>query len=204
MQVSDRKSNFRFRFYVYWLNWQTKRSTLAEKDIQTAELHQHTWNHYHMLGFVSADVPWNAISNIKLWEWYNALQMKLVLPSVNTLSNIGWREYTLTVDAIKKQLPLRNKVGLALDGWTSTNKLAITSMIAYYLQENSALREVPLAFDEGNSPFFSHLYSSLSIRGEASVYGSKASRIFEGGSWPLRVSYSRSHGITTTNTSSNY
>jgi len=58
------------------------------------------------------------------------------------------------VDAIKKLLPTRNKVCLALDGWTSTNKLPITSVIAYYMERNWAKWEVQLAFDEVNSLFF--------------------------------------------------
>jgi hypothetical protein len=79
---------------------------------------------------------------------YKALRDDLVLPSATTPSDICWREYTLTVDAIKKQLPIRNNVSLALDGWTSTYKLAITSVIAYYMDRNWALREFQLAFDE--------------------------------------------------------
>jgi hypothetical protein len=63
------------------------------------------------------------------------------------------------VDAMKKQLPLRNKVSLALDRWTSTNKLAITSGIAYYMDRNWALREVQLAFDEVNRLFCSRFES---------------------------------------------
>jgi hypothetical protein len=43
------------------------------------------------------------------------------------------------VDAIEKQLPSTNKVSLALDGWTSTNKVAITLVIAYYVDRNRAL-----------------------------------------------------------------
>jgi len=85
-----------------------------------------------------------------------ALRDDLVLPSATTLSDICRREYALTVDAIIKQLPLRNKVSLALDGWTSTNKLVITSVIAYYMDRNWALREVQLAFDEVNCLFISH------------------------------------------------
>jgi len=108
-----------------------------------------------MLGFVSAHNPWNAISNLELRRSYKALREDLVLPSATTLSNICLREYALTVDAIKKQLPLRNKVSLALDGWTSTNKLAITSVIAYYMDRNWDLREVQLAFDEVNRLFIS-------------------------------------------------
>jgi len=84
-----------------------------------------------MLGYVSAHIPWNGISNLELRRSYKALHNHLVLPSALTLSNICQREYALTVDAIKKQLPIRNKVSLALDGWTSTNKLAIMSVIAY-------------------------------------------------------------------------
>jgi hypothetical protein len=65
-------------------------------------------------------------------------------------------EYALTVDAIKKQLPLPNIVSLALDGWTSTNKLAILLVIAYYMDRNCALCEVQLTFDEVNRLFCSH------------------------------------------------
>jgi len=69
-----------------------------------------------MLGFVSAQIPWNAISNLELRQSYKALCDHLVLPSATTFSNICRREYALTVDGIKKQLPLRNNVSLALDG----------------------------------------------------------------------------------------
>jgi len=132
-----------------------------------------------MLGFVSAHIPWNAISNLELRRSYNALRSELVLPSASTLINICRREYTLTVDAIKKQLSSTNKVSLALDGWTSTNKLAITSVIAYYMDRNWALREVQLAFDEVDSPIFSYFESSLRITGQGSAYGSTCSQTFE-------------------------
>jgi hypothetical protein len=108
-----------------------------------------------MLGFVSAHIPWNAVSNLELWWSYKALRDDIVLPSTTSLSNISHRDYALTVDAIKKQLPSRNKVSLALNGWTSTKKLAITSVIAYYMDLNWALREVQLAVDEVNLLFFS-------------------------------------------------
>jgi len=58
-----------------------------------------------MLGYVSAHIPWKAISNLEL-RWSNkALRDDLVLPSATTISNICRREYALTVDAIKNQLP---------------------------------------------------------------------------------------------------
>ena len=41
-----------------------------------------------------------------------------------------------------------NKGILALDGWTSLNKLAITSVIAYYIDGLWALNEVQFAFTE--------------------------------------------------------
>jgi len=142
------KIRFDIQFNPYWLKWQTKRSKLAAKDFQTSEFHQDTWNCYLMLGFVSAHIPWNAISNLELQRSYKALRDDLVLPSATTLSNICRRDYALTVDAIKKQLPVQNKMSLALDGWTSTHKLAIMSAIAYIIERNWALREVQLAFDE--------------------------------------------------------
>jgi hypothetical protein len=132
-----------------------------------------------MLVFVSAHILWITISNLELRQSYNALQSELVLPSASTLSNICQREYTLTVDATKKQLRSRNKVSLPLDGWTSMNELAITSIIAYHMDRNWALREVQLAFNEVDSPFFSCFESSLRISGQGSAYGSTARRTFK-------------------------
>ena len=84
------------------------------------------------------------------------LRNDLVLPSARTLSNICRREHALTMDAMKMQLLSQNKVSLALDGWTSMNKLAISSVIAYFMDRNRALREVQLAFNEVDRLFFSH------------------------------------------------
>jgi hypothetical protein len=61
-----------------------------------------------MLGFVSADIPLNAISNLELRRPYKALNVDLVLPSSTTRSNIRRREYALTVDATEKQSLSRN------------------------------------------------------------------------------------------------
>jgi hypothetical protein len=112
-----------------------------------------------MLGFVSAHIPWNDISNLELRRSYKAICDDLVLPSATTISNICQRAYACTVDAIKKQLPIRNKVSLAWDGWKSTNKLAIMSVIAYYMDRNWALHEVQLAFNEDDCLFYSHFES---------------------------------------------
>jgi len=101
-----------------------------------------------MSGFVSAHNAWTAVSKLELQRSYKALHDDLVLLSTTTLCNICCREYALTLDAIEKQLQSQNKVSLALDEWTSTKKLAITSVIAYYMGQNCALREVQLAFDE--------------------------------------------------------
>jgi len=152
---SQRKIIFDIQVDPYWPKWQTKRSKLADKDFETSEFHQDMWNRYLMLGIVSAHIPWNDISNLEIWQSYMALRDDLVLLSTTALSNICRTEYALTVDAIKKQLPLRNQVSLALDGWTSPNKLPITSVIAYYMDRNWALHDVQLAFDEVDYLFFS-------------------------------------------------
>jgi hypothetical protein len=82
-----------------------------------------------------------------------------VLPSATTLSYICWLEFAMIVDAIKKQLRSRNEASIALAGRTSTNKLAITSVIAYNLHRNWALCDVHLAFNEVDRLFFSSFES---------------------------------------------
>jgi len=94
------------------------------------EFQQDTSNRYLKLGFVSALIPWTAISNLELRRSYRELRDDLVLPSATTLSNICQRQYALTVDAIEKQLPSPIEVSSSLDRWTSPNKLAMTSVIA--------------------------------------------------------------------------
>jgi hypothetical protein len=86
---------------------------------------------------------------------YNALCTNWVLPSTGTLTNICHKKYSLTVDAIKKQLSSRNKVSLALDGWTATNILCITFIIAYHMDQDCTLQEVQLAFDQVEYHFIS-------------------------------------------------
>jgi hypothetical protein len=95
------------------------------------------------------------------------------------MRNICRREYTLTVDAIEKQLLSRNKVGLALDGWTSTNKLPIMSVISYNMDRNWALRELQLAFNEVDCPFFSYFESKNRTTGQGSAYRTTSTQTFE-------------------------
>jgi len=133
-----------------------------------------------MLGFASAHIPWNTISNLELRQSYKALGDDLGLPYSATLRNIGRREYALTVDAIKMQLASRNIVSFALDGWTSMNKLAITSVIAHYVDRTWELRDVQLASGEVDRLYFPRFESSLRMIGHGPTYLSKASSTFQG------------------------
>jgi len=66
-----------------------------------------------MLEFISAHIPRNAISNLELRRSDKALRDDLVLPSATTLSNICRRKYSLTMEALTKQLPSQNISSLA-------------------------------------------------------------------------------------------
>jgi hypothetical protein len=69
-----RKIIFDIQFNPYWPKWQTKCSKLADKNFETSDFHQDTCNRYIMLGFLSAHIPWNAISKLELWQSYKALR----------------------------------------------------------------------------------------------------------------------------------
>jgi len=112
-----------------------------------------------MFGFVPAGIPGNAISELEIRSSYTAFHNDLVLPSATTPKNICRRDYALTVDGMTKHLLSRNEVCLALDGWTSPNNLVMTSVIAYYMDRNGALRKAQLAFDEVIHLFISRFES---------------------------------------------
>jgi hypothetical protein len=50
------------------------------------------------------------------------------------------------------------------------------------MDPNWALREVQLAFEEGNSPIFSYFESSQRITGHGKAFRSMVSETFDGGS----------------------
>jgi len=62
----QRKFRFHIQFDPYWPKCQIKRFKLADKDFDTSDFDQDTWNGYLMLGCVSDHIPWNAISNLEL------------------------------------------------------------------------------------------------------------------------------------------
>ena len=109
---------------------------------------QQSWNRYLLLGLLSALIPLNAISNREFRRVFFSLRHDLKLPSVSMLSRLLESEYDKTIEAIKHQIPLGQRVSIALDGWTSQNRLAITSVIMYYISRNWKLEEVQLAFEE--------------------------------------------------------
>jgi len=154
---SQQKIIFDIQVDRYWPKWQSKSSKLAAKDFETAELYQDMWNRFLMLSYVLADIPWKAISNLELQQSHKALLNKQLLPCTMPFSNIYRREYALTVVAIMNQLPSWHKISLALEGWTTTNKLAIRSVSVYYRDRNWELREDQLASDEVDRLFVSYL-----------------------------------------------
>jgi hypothetical protein len=83
-------------------------------------------------------------------------------------------------------------------GWTSTNTLALTSVIAYHINHNWALHEILRAFNEVDSPFFGSFDITLQFTGQGSTPWSTASRTFAGSYssfctvwWPFTCNYNR-------------
>jgi hypothetical protein len=101
-----------------------------------------------MLEFDSAHICSNVISIFESRQSFNALHSDLILPSASTISNICHRECSLTIVAIKKQLPTEHKVSMVLDRWTSTINLAKVSVIGYYSDHNRSIRDIQLAFED--------------------------------------------------------
>ena len=121
---------------------------MFENDLPAISFNQKSWNRYLLLGLLSALIPLNAISNTEFRRVFYTLRPDVQLPSVGTLTNLLAKEYDMTLVAIKDQIPVGQKISIALDGWTSQNRLAITSVIMYYISGNWKLEEAQLAFEE--------------------------------------------------------
>ena len=119
-----------------------KKRRQADLDIAVKEFDQHTWNRYLLLEFLSALIPFNTLTNPELRRILFSLKPDVNIPSVSTLRRLLATEYEKTTQAIRDNIPEGQKVGLALDGWTSGNKLAIASVIMYNISINWELKEV--------------------------------------------------------------
>jgi hypothetical protein len=100
--TSQSKVLFDTQVHTHWLKWLIICSKLAAKNFDTSEFHHDKWNRYLMLGFVSADIPWNTTCNLELQRKDPAWRSNQVLPPATTHSNSYLREYKPTLDAIKR------------------------------------------------------------------------------------------------------
>jgi hypothetical protein len=98
--------------------------------------------------------------------------------STSILHNSCRRESTLTLNAIKWQLQLRNIVSLALARWTSTDRLSVMSVITNDTDQCCAFRELQHAFIEVNRLFLAFDESWIKMIGYGSTYRRKASGIY--------------------------
>jgi hypothetical protein len=98
------------------------------------------------------------------------------------------KEYNLAVTAIENLRPRTSKVSIAVDGWTSPNKMAILSIIGYFVTDDWHLAEIQLGFQQ--------------IRGQHS--GSNMASTIIDILTRYGISDGRFQGITTDNCGSNF
>ena len=65
-----------------------KKRREADLDVAVKEFDPHTWNRYLLLGFLSALIPFNTITNPKLRRILFSLKPDVILPSVSTLRRL--------------------------------------------------------------------------------------------------------------------
>jgi hypothetical protein len=93
-------------------------------------------------------MPFNVLNSPEFRRSLLMLRPDISIPSVSKFRRLLKSEYDITVQSIRRAIPKDQKVSLALDGWTSSNKLAVVSVIMYYISPDWSLKEVQLAFEE--------------------------------------------------------
>ena len=126
-----------------------KRNRQVDSDLPVEDhFDQAIWDRYLLIGLLSALVPIHSLFNSEFRRIFTALRPDISIPSVSKIRRLLAVEYDSTIQTIRQSIPEQQKVSLALDGWTSSNKLAITSVIMYYISSDWQLKEVQLAFEE--------------------------------------------------------
>ena len=101
-----------------------------------------------MHSFTISHIPLSVISDPYFRRLLLFTRNDLKLPSRSTVQRLLMREYQLAVKAIATLIPMDRKISIAIDAWTSPNKLAILSIIGYFVTSDWRLAEIQLGFEQ--------------------------------------------------------
>jgi len=109
---------------------------------------QHDFEEYFLKAFLATNLAFNCSNTLAFRRVFKYIRPGVKIPSPTILMWHLKRLGKSTVDDIRTCIPAPGKISLAADIWTSPNKLAFLSIVAYWISDSWQMEEVLIAFEE--------------------------------------------------------
>ena len=96
---------------------------------------------------LSLQLPFRAVDHLQVRRLIYMLNPDAHIPSPTTIRTQLQKRTQDIEDQLLVDLPPEGKISLALDCWTSPNKLAFMAITGYFIDKNWKYREVVLGFE---------------------------------------------------------
>jgi len=113
-----------------------------------AGFNQHDLGEYFLKAYLATNLALNCSNNLAFCRVFKHIGPAVEIPSPTTLMPHLKRLEKSTVDDIRTSLPAAGKTSLAVNTWTSQNKLAFLAIVAYWISDSWEMEEVLIGFEE--------------------------------------------------------
>jgi hypothetical protein len=97
--------------------------------------------------FLIANLPFQLVENLSFCKLLEIAHPDIDIPNCRCLRQLLDVQHDTAAQAFLDDLGERTKVSLAIDCWSSPNKVAFMAIVAYYVSVDWKYREVLLAFE---------------------------------------------------------
>jgi hypothetical protein len=97
---------------------------------------------------LATNMGFNAANNVAFRKAFRYLRRDVRIPSPGSLRIRLLNRCQETEENIMANIPPNAKVSIAVDAWTSPNKLAFLGVVMYYITDTWELKEVLIGFEE--------------------------------------------------------
>ena len=116
-------------------------------DNEVPQYSKEGFQHEVLKCFIALNIPFRNADHQQLRKLFKMLRSTVDCPSAEKLRKDLNFEADKVREKIKEELKGVQKVSLALDAWTSPNKLAFLAIVVYYITPDWKYRHALIAFE---------------------------------------------------------
>jgi hypothetical protein len=106
------------------------------------------FDRFFLEAVIATNMSFNSVNNAAFRRLFKYLKRDVLLPSPTTIRTRLQLLFREVEEKIRAEIPPNTKISIAVDAWTSPNKIAFLGVVGYWITDNWELREVLLGFEQ--------------------------------------------------------